>query len=155
MFHFEPSLIRYLIVSHHLFTDPETANAVLTFLSRWRSILVRASVSPPGHTAVGRPSVSKPGNKNLNEHPGLQQFDWFLDESSFKKNGTHDGRKRYMMLPWRRNTTIYILPDVLLKTAACYVIWTIVMEGQIWMSICHLFPSLVISICSSICALKV
>lgn len=33
---------------------------ILTFLSRWRSILVRASVSPPGHTADGRPSVSKP-----------------------------------------------------------------------------------------------
>lgn len=46
--------------------------AVLTFLSRWRSILVRASLSPPGHTAVGRPSMSKPEDSETshNSHGG-------------------------------------------------------------------------------------
>lgn len=46
----------------YLFWKNFQPRAVLTFLSRWRSILVRASVSPPGHTAEGRPSVSKPEN---------------------------------------------------------------------------------------------
>lgn len=51
---------------------PSTGPAVLTFLSRWRSILVRASLSPPGHTAVGRPSMSKPGDSETshNSHGG-------------------------------------------------------------------------------------
>lgn len=47
-----------------------TGGAAHTFLSRWRSILVRASVSPPGHTAEGRPSMSKP--ETLNHLSGLQ-----------------------------------------------------------------------------------
>ena len=36
---------------------------IFTFLSRCLSSLMRASVSPPGHTAVVRPSVSKPEKK--------------------------------------------------------------------------------------------
>lgn len=34
-----------------------------TFLSKCLSKRVRASVSPPGHTAEGKPSVSNPKNK--------------------------------------------------------------------------------------------
>ena len=34
-----------------------------TFLSKCRSKRVSASVSPPGHTAEGKPSVSKPKKK--------------------------------------------------------------------------------------------
>lgn len=51
---------------------------MLTFLSRWRSILVRASVSPPGHTADGRPSVSKPENIHLHHHlhTGIYIMGW-------------------------------------------------------------------------------
>lgn len=42
-----------------------------TFRSKCLSNRVRASVSPPGHTAEGKPSVSKPGKNKLKEGNSL------------------------------------------------------------------------------------
>jgi len=50
----------YRKILHKLLFRYNVVQSLVTFLSRWRSSLMRASVSQPGHTAVGKPSVSKP-----------------------------------------------------------------------------------------------